>query len=66
MEERLLGANTSRTFYTQTLMPGAAEPDESVAGVGAEGGGAAVSQKKETLAPKLLVWNSSLTEAVDA
>ncbi|CAO3677948.1 unnamed protein product [Umbelopsis vinacea] len=29
MQERLAGANESRTFYTQTLLPGAAEVDES-------------------------------------
>ncbi|GAB5586850.1 DNA mismatch repair protein Mlh1 [Umbelopsis nana] len=31
LQERLAGANDSRTFYTQTLLPGAADVDETIA-----------------------------------
>jgi hypothetical protein len=38
LSEKLLGANASRTFFTQTLLPGAAEPTAAGAGAGAGAG----------------------------
>ena len=58
IEKKLLGSNASRTFYTQTLMPGAAEPsqedaDDSVA-CGAKVGPA--------IAPKSIIRTTAATE----
>ena len=42
LEERLLGCNASRTYYTQTLLPGAIAPavslEESITGTVGLGG----------------------------
>jgi len=59
IEKKLLGSNASRTFYTQTLMPGAVEPSQEDAddrqAAGAKGGPA--------IAPKSMIRTTAATEA---
>ena len=59
MEKSLLGSNASRTFYTQTLMPGASEVPQD----DAEGKVASSSKSAHVPPPKSMVRTTAATEA---
>ena len=65
LDSKLLGSNVSRTFYTQTLLPGAAVPSSDLTGNDSTGNGKTGSSKIGTGDPKNMVRTDSREQKLD-
>ena len=65
LDSKLLGSNVSRTFYTQTLLPGAAVPNSDLTGNDSTGNGKTGSSKIGTGDPKNMVRTDSREQKLD-
>ena len=65
LDSKLLGSNVSRTFYTQTLLPGAAVPSSDLTGNDSTGNGKTGSSKVGTADPKNMVRTDSREQKLD-